>query len=892
MREGRRNRRMDSLWRTGFAIIFMLFATAPWCRAESKEDALILPFKINAETDVERLRDSADAALNDALKAKGFAMFPRQEARKRFDYDAGWPPAWAGIQPLAVETGARYIGVGSITRLGPRLSVDLLLYDVADPDASTSYYKVSESEAELANSIRTLVGDAMANVGRYYQIAAIHVSGNARIDGGAILHNVNSQAGDRYDAAKLREDLGQVFRMGYFDDVQIEVKDTEKGKEVTFVIKEKPVVSRVMYEGLNELKEENVKEVVSVSVNKILNSKELYESAQKVQMLYKEKGYYNTQVDTQLSTPTPSLVDVRFIIKEGTKVYIKEIKVTGNKVIPYKQILKVIETSKKGLFSWFTDSGVLKREVLAQDAERIVAFYNNQGFIDSRVGEPEVVQIGEWLAITFNVFEGDRYRPGKVSFKGDLIEPEEKLLQWIKIREEEYFSRKVMREDVLRINDFYADNGYANVEVNPLINKNAADKSVDIALDIQKGALIHINRINIKGNTRTREKVVRREMAVKENGTFNASAMRKSHSRLQRLDFFEEVKITPEPTLDPDTMDVNVEVKEKPTGAFSIGGGYSSVENLMFMAEIRQSNFLGKGQQLALQGHLSSNTTRYNLSFTEPRWNDSLLSGGFDVYNWMHQYDDYTKDSTGGAVRFGYPVWEYTRLMASYGFDHSTLSDVSEDASQVIKDSEDINITSYVKLGLRRDTRDRIYDASTGSDNGISVKYAGGPLGGDSAFTKTEGSSGWYFPVWWNTTYHVRWAAGYVKENASGKLPVYEKFYLGGIENIRGFDSASISPRDPETGEKIGGDKMWFMNAEWIFPIVKDAGLKGVVFFDCGNVYDIGQDWDFDQIKKSVGLGFRWMSPLGPLRLEWGYNLDPVGNEASSNWDFSIGAPF
>jgi len=570
---------------------------------------IFLPLKINAESGGAELRDRADEILADVLSAKGYHPLPRVEAEQAFDYRGGWPPAFNKIQEFAAAWNTNYVAVGSLTRLGNQLSLDVALFDTAAAGAATYYYRTAESLTELPEAVRSVANEILANTGRYFQVASVQVQGNERIDTGAILRKVKTLAGDRYDPARLREDLKAIFAMGYFEDVRINVAETEKGREVIFEVKEKPVISRVLIEGAEEVEESKVREVVTIAPNTILNTEELRESVQKVQMLYREKGFYSTEVETNLTTPAADRIDVHFVIKEGPKVYIKEIDIVGNETFPDKKLRKVLATSEKGFFSWLTESGLLKREILQQDASRIAAFYHNEGFIDANVGEPEVKQEGEWLYITFPVHEGDRYRVGSISIGGDLIDTEENLLSNVTLRKEEFFSRKVLREDVLRLSDLYADQGHAYVEVEPVISKDEDKRTVDVRLEVRKGEIVHINRILIKGNTRTRDKVIRRELAIKEKGILGVSAMRRSHQRLQRLDYFEEVSLVPEPTLDENIVDVLVDVKEKSTGAFSVGAGYSSVDNLMFMAEISQNNFLGKGQRLALQANLSSPAT-------------------------------------------------------------------------------------------------------------------------------------------------------------------------------------------------------------------------------------------------------------------------------------------
>jgi outer membrane protein insertion porin family len=404
--------------------------------------------------------------------------------------------------------------------------------------------------------------------------------------------------------------------------------------------------------------------------------------------------------------------------------------------------------------------------------------------------------------------------------------------------------------------------------------------------------MVQFNRVEITGNTRTRDNVIRRDLTIDEGGLFNSKAIRDSTQNLQRLGFFDEVNIRPQPGLNEELMDVIVEVKERSTGQFSVGAGYSSTDYLMFMAEIAENNFFGTGNRLSLAANISGTSTRYNLAFTNPRLLDSQLSAGIDLFNWEREYDDYTKDSTGGALRFGHPLFEQVRIFYNYSYTDTQLNDVSENASYIIRESQNINITSAMSVSLVRDTRNRYFSPSSGSRNQISVKYAGGPLNGDAAFTKLEANSSWYFPLPLDCVFRANGSIGQAFENEDNKLPVYENFYLGGLKSIRGFKSAHVSPKDPITGERIGGDKMWFTNFEIIFPLLADAGLQGVVFTDFGNVYESNDDWDFSNTKKAVGLGIRWLSPMGPLRLEWGYNLEPEADEDDTVWDFSIGGMF
>ena len=874
------------------AVLCGLMACLPGGALALEQNTAFLPFKINAP-DADRLIGPADRALAQEASAKGGTMMSRAQAEQLVQYGGAWPPPASAINKIAEATGADYVVVGSLNKLGERISIDCSIYDVLAPSAPHSAFKEAESMEALNRVTGEIVGAMLTYSNRSFTVASIAPAGNERIDAGAILQKITTKPGDLYDPGALRQDLKAVFGMGYFDNVEIEATDGASGKNVVFRVKEKPLIGNVVIAGAEEITEQDVRDAAGISANAILNPAKVNEAVAKVKDLYKSKGYYNTEVNARISQPDQANAEVRIEIQEGKKVTIEDIGFTGNSSYSSDELEDVIQTGTyKWWISWLTDAGVLKMDVLKQDAERVGAFYHNNGYIEAKVGEPVVEQKGDALYVTFPVDEGPRYRVGTVDVQGDLIKSKEELIASLKIREQEFLNRQVLRDDVTRLTDLYAEQGYAFAEINPKVSKSEAGKRVDITLNVSQGKMVYFNRVDIKGNTRTRDNVIRRDLKVQEGGRFDSKAIRTSTQKLNRLGFFEEVNITPKPTMQEDLMDVVVDVKEKSTGQFSVGAGYSSSENLLFMGEISENNLFGTGNRLSLKASTSSESTRYNMNFTNPRLWDSQVSGSIDVYDWEREYDDYTKDTTGSTLRLGHPLFEEWRIFYGYTIADTELSDISENASQIIVRSKDINLTSAVDLSLVRDTRDKLFSPTSGSRNSITVEYAGGPLGGDAEYTKLEGSSSWYFPLIWSTVFHARGSAGQAFENEEGKLPVYEHFYLGGMNSIRGFESASISPLDPVTGEKIGGDKMWFANIELIFPLIKDMGMDGMVFTDFGNVYDVDEDWDFGDYKKSAGVGLLWASPLGPLRLAWGYNLDRQDGEDSSNWDFSMGGTF
>jgi len=855
------------------------------------QNTAYLPFQIIAQRVDDSLTATVDDNLTNVLMTNNFQMLDRSTAENLIDYFK-WPPDTESLENVARSTGFDNVAAGSVTFIGSQISIDLKVYDLLNPDNPKYFFKEAGSVEELELIINQVMDEVIAYAEREQFIGAITPEGNSRIDSGAILRKIQSKTGDVYDPAVLRDDLKAIYKMGYFDDVQIDIKDGDAGKMVTYRVVEKPAITSLTYSGIDELDDDDVTEVVNIKENSILNPARVNDAAAAIQTLYKSKGYYNTTVTPNISYPTPETAAVRFVIEEGKKIYIKGISFEGNNSFDSDDLEDIIETSTKGFLSWLTESGLLNKDKLNQDSTRIVAFYHNNGFLEAKVGEPEITQEEEWLYIKFIIEEGPRFKVGTVDIDGDLIADKDVFMDMLDIRNQEYLSRKTLRDDIIKITDYYSEQGYAFAEVRPKMDKSESGSRVDIELMVNRGDLVYINRISIRGNTRTRDNVIRRDLQIEEGGVFNAKGLRDSSRKVQRLDFFEEVSITPEPALDPSKMNILIDVKEKSTGQFSIGAGYSSVDNLILMGEISENNFWGMGHRLAIRANIGGKSSRYNLSWTNPRINDSNISTGIDLFNWEREYDDYTKESKGGALRFGHPLWEEWRMYESYSYTDTELNDVDDDASFIIRESQDIQVTSAAKASFVRDTRDRLYGATEGSRNSLSVKYAGGLLGGDSQFTKGEVKSSWYLSMPFDTVFHILGAGGRAWENEDGKLPVYERFYLGGINTIRGHEYGKVSPIDPETGDRFGGDQMWYVNTEIVIPLVKEQGFYGVLFVDAGDAIATDVDWDDRDVAIGTGVEVRWLSPIGPLRLVWGYNPDPLEDEDESVWDFTIGGQF
>ena len=622
------------------------------------------------------------------------------------------------------------------------------------------------------------------------------------------------------------------------------------------------------------------------------------EAIEKALKVYREKGYYGVQIKYTLEPFTPEEVNLVFDVNEGGPVSIKEIKFDGNSAFTAKELKKVIETKEKGLpiISRFTHAGKLVPDMLEQDAEKIGAFYFNHGYIKAKVGEPKIDVQGGDAYITFPITEGPQFKVGKVDVKGDMLQPKEDLLKKLAILKEGIYSREVVQKDITTLTDLYADQGYANADVTPLLKENDKDHTVDITFDISQGKKVYFERIEITGNTKTRDKVIRRELRVYEQELFNATKLKEGMKNLKRLEYFEDVNLSTSPGTTPDRLNLKVTVKEKPTGSFGVGVGYSTQDHLVGMIEVSQNNLFGRGQRLSVQAMLGTIASRYRVSFSDPYFMDKPLGLGVDGYNWSRVFNEYTQHSTGGSLRLTHPLrWQYVRAFWSYRWDYVKLDDLSFSAlnTPTIVQASRIHNTSATTFGISRDTRDSLFTPTKGANQSFTIEWAG--VGGQVAFLRYMLDQAYYYPLKWGTVgvFHVR--GGYLQGLSYGQQPAYELFYLGGIDTIRGFQYANISPRDPVTHDRIGGNKFFQINTEYRFPVpkLKQYGIVGEVFFDCGNVYGSNAKAITPNVRTSVGAGHPVVFTHGSAAGSSGaYNLDKKTYEQQSAWEFTIGGTF
>lgn len=722
-------------------------------------------------------------------------------------------------------------------------------------------------------------------------IKSIEIKGNKKIETETIQSKIKNTVSSPFSQEAVQQDIKSLYGLGYFDDIKAEIEPYEGGIKLIFVLKEKPTVISVDFQGNKEFDANKLKEKITITTGAIANYSLITDNVEKIISFYQSEGYWHVKVMPVIRSISDDRVALTFQIDEGPKVKIKEIKTEGNKAISSKEIKKAMNTKERWLFSFITGSGIYKKEEIKADVERIKELYHSKGYIYVAVSEPKVTLSPDKknIYIEISVSEGEQYKVGDISFRGNTVFSSAELYKQIKTATGKSFNRTALRGDIDNILNLYMEKGYARADVDPQMDVNTEQKFVNIIFSIAEGEIFKVGRIDITGNQKTRDKVIRREMRLDEGDTFNSKLLKRSYQRITNLNYFESIELVPKPRTEEKLVDIDIKVKEKLTGMLTVGGGYSSVDKFIVMGEISQTNLFGKGLYLKLRGDFSSIRTNYSLTIVDPWFMDKPISASFSLYNEVFKYPDYSKQATGTSIGFSKELSEYVGGKISYDLESVNITDVASDASSLIKEQIGKKITSSIGPSIWKDTRDNFLDPTTGSKNALYTTFAG--LGGDNYFVKASVDSLWYFPVVWDTTFSLRGRFGYASGFAGEKLPLYERFYVGGINTVRGLGFGVAGPKN-DNGERIGGNKELIFNTEYIFPIEKDIKLKGVMFFDAGKAFDNSETVSIASLRTTAGLGLRWMSPFGPIRLEWGFNISPRKDESRSKIEFALGGLF
>jgi outer membrane protein insertion porin family len=736
----------------------------------------------------------------------------------------------------------------------------------------------------------------------------VRVEGNRRSEADAILGVVATKAGAAFDRSRVRGDIGAIFQLGFYTDIQVDLGEVDGKWVLTYKVSEKPSVRKVLYEGNEEIDNEDLGEVVDIRAFGILDLAKVNRNAEKLKDLYVEKGYFLAEVDWRIVDLPDNEVDVVFQILEKDEVKVAKVTIVGNSALSDDFLKERLETREDNFLAFMSGAGVFQEESFERDQLRVAQFYYDEGYIKSRVGKAKVELSPDRskLYVTIPVEEGERFKTGELDVTGDFLpdHPQEQVRKLIALKEGEWFSSGKLRQTIQVIGELYKDQGYAYVNIVPNTIVDDDRKVVDLTIDIDKGKKVRFGRIQVLGNSRTRDKVVRRELRIYEGEYYSSSGLRRSKRLVTRLGYFETVDIRTSRGAVDGTMDVIVEVKEKPTGTFQIGAGFSSIESFVAQAQISQNNLFGRGQNLSLQATLSRIRTIANVRFADDYFLDSRVRFATNIYRFETNYRDFTRSSLGGDLTLGYPLSDDWSVAATYTLEQVKVEQGGFGGTTSAPPIHNLftnGITSSLRLSVFYDTRNNRLFPSSGWFVSGSAEEAADFLLSENEFTRFRVRGRYYYDLGFDMVLKANAQWGLIFSPSESGVPIFERFFVGGPLSVRGFFRNSLGPTIPvpdsnrgdagTTDFNIGGTEQFIGNLEFEFPIFQAVGIRGVVFTDMGNAFDrreaLGQQ--FDNLRHSWGFGVRWFSPIGPLRFEWGIPFAAEEGEDTSVFDFSIG---
>jgi outer membrane protein insertion porin family len=722
-------------------------------------------------------------------------------------------------------------------------------------------------------------------------VKEIAVQGNRRVQEAVILGRVTLKINTPFVANRTAEDIRAIFSLGFFDDVQVRVEDFEGGVKLTYVVTERPFVRDVLFSGNKKQDATTLLEKIDLKLGTVYNPVEVNKAGDKLKDFYETEGYYEVGITPEVEKLADGDVTVTFKIAEGRRINIEQIIIDGTQGLTPKQVRAAMETQER---EFYILRGTVQRQRLDEDIDRIIQLYNDHGYVQARVEKSEINVDRENARATVRVVvvEGPQFKVGGVDVTGNSILPVEEIRKRIQLKSGDVFSRTKLRDSVTGVTDLYSAIGRASADVSPNTMQDTPNRLVNVVFEVVEGPETYVERINISGNTRSEEKILRREIPMAEGDLFTTQKLTRAKQRLTNLNYFDKVEAKTVPGSSKDKIVVNIDVTEKPTGLFSIGGGYSSQDGVLGTLDLSQRNFLGKGWEVFLRLRGGERLQTGTIGFTEPWLFDRPLAAGFDIFNTRRILPDYTVNSLGGDVRLGHPLGEYSRWNALYRVSQDRISDVNALGSPELLSEEGTHLTSLVGLSLSRDTRDSVFDPTRGGTASIGLDFAG--VGFGERFVRGVFTTTYYQPTpWLDHVLSFRLMAGYAIGWDKDPVPLFERFYLGGSNSLRQFKSLQVSPKD-STGTRVGGNAELLGTIEYQIPLF--FGIKAAIFYDVGNVWgpDIsaGSKIDPTDLRHGAGLGFRWNSPFGPIKVDYGIKLDQKKGESLGNFNFSAGSSF
>ncbi len=753
-------------------------------------------------------------------------------------------------------------------------------------------------------------------------ISEIRIVGNQRVEEDAIRIHISSRPGEPLDEATVDQDIKAIYAMGFFDQVSASLQHERGTTILVYQVKERPLITDVKLEGMKKIKPTDDKVVAALKLHSgsILDPTRAQETIKALKEVYEDQGYLDAEITFRTMPGRANTAVGIFHVKEGPLVEIAKIEFKGNKSFSARTLRGLMATRRHNILSYFFSTGILDRKKLADDVDRLTAYYYDHGHLNAHIGEPIIARHGNSLTVEIDIDEGPIYKVGTVDIAGDLKFPKKELIKRLTLKPKEVFSGSTMEHDVLTLSDFYSNRGYAFVNVDPRTQIDPATRVVNIAYEVNPGREVLVDRINITGNTKTSDKVIRRELTIQEQEPYSAEKIGQSKRRLDQLGYFQNTRIATSPAPQPDKIDLNVAVQEGNTASLQVGGGYDSAASVFGNFRIGNTNLFGGGESAQASAEIGFLFQEYSVSYTEPWFLDmplSLTVQGFDNYLFLFTFN---QSSIGFSVNSNYPLTElglkkvgplsldHVDLGLGYQFESVGISGLQQPfVTFDILRAKGYSRVSEVMPSIRRYTVDNALDPRSGSVQRLDLEIAG--LGGQP-FLKGVAHTRFFFPylkspTWgeWVYSPSVTFGIGTnLTGGTGGELPLYERFFPGGVGgggDVRGYEWYSLGPQvtlfnqlgQPFSIEQVGGSKELLLSNETTFPLWESLGLRGVIFLDAGQAFRLRDSLAIDKLQAAYGIGLRWRSPFGPIAIDIARPINPRPNDQRTLFDFGAGSP-
>ncbi len=717
-----------------------------------------------------------------------------------------------------------------------------------------------------------VVSDAEAATGE--TIGDIRVEGNQRIEPSAIETYLGLNRGSKADSYALDEALKKLYDTGFFADVGLDLS----GGVLTVRVVENPSINQVIFEGNEQIDKEDLEKEISLKPRSTYTRTKVQNDLKRLLDVYRRNGRYSAEIVPQVIQLEQNRINLVYNITEGPKAHIEKVTFIGNESYGSSTLEGVISSSRNRWYSFLSDADKYDPDRLQYDQELLRRFYFQNGYADFKVKSAiaELSPQRDAFYLTFTVEEGAKYRFGKIDVASKL--PKEKLPDFkedLLTKTGNIYNATEVEDTISKMIDRLGDYGFAFVDIDPELNRRTGtEKVVDLTYTINEGARVYIERINIFGNNRTLDEVIRREFRLSEGDAYSASKLKRTEQRLNNLGYFGKVNMRNKPGSAPDKTEIDVEVEEKSTGELSFGAGFSTVDGPLLDVGVTERNFLGRGQELRLRGMFAGRRQQFDIGFIEPYFLDRDLSASVNLFKTTVDYSQnssFDRESTGAKFGIGYNIGERTKHQINYTFEDTTISNVDAGASLFIKQQEGQNITSMIGQSFIYDTRDNRFSPTSGSYLRLNQDLAG--LGGDSRFLRHELQGEYYYPIAKKWTFVGSGSAGNI--TGIGKdVTIADRFFLGS-RDVRGFANSGLGARDSATQDALGNNNYYTASSELRFPLglPEDLGLTGAVFVDLGNAWGLDQVGagidDNSSLRGSAGFGLAWTSPFGPIRIDF-----------------------